>query len=547
MRVIRQVAAVQQNIHAVIRQNEELKQTDIYHFKLRVDDSLADGVDLLAEMAAAVDLDIARIRRRLSTVRGEAGEPTGADGVHFETRIVRFPSEQNCGTLFIRKATSVDFRDWQRIGIARGAKEVFLDTSLRLDVKVVNGMDTGFLKELRSDDLQSLFLYNCDDSIISHIEHLTGLQELYFSDTGLSDQGLALLRPLKSLQRISIYHTAISDKGILNLALIPRLKWLTCSGINATEEGFNLFRRVMPGCKTVKLQMALLVRVRGKNMLQVGNYNKLEITRITASGAVFSTESGEVLLPLRLLPSGAEAGTLLDVFVYVDSEERLTATTKRPRAVVGEFALLKVIESTTVGSFLDWGLEKDLLLPFGEQLEPVRRGDQVLVRIYLHSSGRIAASAKLDKFIVPVDDSITEGDEVTLLVYAATDLGTKVIINDRFGGLIFHTELVVKPKPGERLRGYVKKIREDGKVDVTLRQGGAQEAEKDRRIILEALAANNGFLTLTDKSTPEEIATLLRLSKKSFKKALGGLYKEGAVTMLPGGIRLRAVQTKGAE
>jgi predicted RNA-binding protein (virulence factor B family) len=282
-------------------------------------------------------------------------------------------------------------------------------------------------------------------------------------------------------------------------------------------------------------------------MLQVGNYNKLEITRITASGAVFNTESGEVLLPLRLLPSGAEAGTLLDVFVYVDSEERLTATTKRPRAVVGEFALLKVIESTTVGSFLDWGLEKDLLLPFGEQLEPVRRGDQVLVRIYLHSSGRIAASAKLDKFIVPVDETITEGDEVTLLVYAATDLGTKVIINDRFGGLIFHTELVVKPKPGELLRGYVKKIREDGKVDVTLRQGGAQEAEKDRRIILDALAANNGFLTLTDKSTPEEIAALLRLSKKSFKKALGGLYKEGAVTMLPGGIRLRAVQTKAAQ
>jgi predicted RNA-binding protein (virulence factor B family) len=279
-------------------------------------------------------------------------------------------------------------------------------------------------------------------------------------------------------------------------------------------------------------------------MLQVGNYNKLAITRITPSGAVFSTESGEALLPLRLLPDGAEVGAQLDVFVYVDSEERLTATTKRPRAVVGEFALLKVIESTTVGSFLDWGLEKDLLLPFGEQLESVRRGDQVLVRIYLHSSGRIAASAKLDKFIDPVDDSLSEGEEVKLLVYASTDLGTKVIINDRFGGLIFHTELAVKPKPGERLHGYVKKIREDGKVDITLRQGGAQEAEKDRRIILEALAANNGFLTLTDKSTPEEIATLLRISKKSFKKALGGLYKEGAVTMLPGGVKLRSVQKK---
>jgi predicted RNA-binding protein (virulence factor B family) len=279
-------------------------------------------------------------------------------------------------------------------------------------------------------------------------------------------------------------------------------------------------------------------------MLQVGNFNTLTISRITASGAVFKTDAGEVLLPLRLVPTGAEAGTVLDVFVYVDSEERLTATTKRPRAVVGEFALLKVKEATTVGSFLDWGLEKDLLLPFGEQIEPVRRGDQVLVYVYLHSSGRIAASAKLEKFIKPVDDTLAEGAEVELLVYACTDLGAKVLINNSFGGLIFNTEFVVKPKCGEHLRGYVKKIREDGKVDITLRQGGAQEAEKDRRVILEALAAHNGFLPLTDKSSPDAIAALLRLSKKSFKKALGGLYKEGAVTMLPDGTRLRSVQTK---
>ena len=279
-------------------------------------------------------------------------------------------------------------------------------------------------------------------------------------------------------------------------------------------------------------------------MLNIGNYNALEIARITALGAVFKTEVGDVLLPLRLVPKGAEAGNFLEVFVYVDSEERLTATTKRPRAVVGDFALLKVIESTTVGSFLDWGLEKDLLLPFGEQLEPVRRGNQVLVRIYLHTSGRIAASARLDKFIVPVDDTLAEGDEVSLLIYAHTDLGAKVIINDRFGGLIFHTELVVKPSCGERVRGYVKKIREDGKVDVTLRQGGAQEAEKDRKIILEALAANNSFLPLTDKSSPESIATLLRMSKKSFKKALGGLYKDGAVSLLPEGVKMRAVQKR---
>jgi predicted RNA-binding protein (virulence factor B family) len=274
-------------------------------------------------------------------------------------------------------------------------------------------------------------------------------------------------------------------------------------------------------------------------MLHIGNYNQLAITRITASGALFRTDDGEVLLPLRLVPTGAAAGTVVNVFVYVDSEERLTATTKRPRAVVGEFALLKVIETTSVGSFLDWGLEKDLLLPFGEQMEPVRRGDMVLVRVYLHAGGRIVATAKLDKFIKPADDSLREGTEVELLVHAFTDLGAKVIINSSFGGLLFNTELVVKPKCGERLRGYVKKIREDGKVDVTLRQGGAQEAEKDRRTILAALAAGNGFLPLTDKSAPETVVTLLRISKKSFKKALGGLYKEGLVSIEADGIRVR--------
>jgi DnaJ-domain-containing protein 1 len=254
VRVIRQLAAVRQNIHAVVRQTEELKQTDIYHLKLRVDDALVDGVDLLVEMAAAIDLDIARIRRRLSTIRGESGESDGNDTATFETRIIRFPAGQNCGTLFIRKASSLDFRDWQRIGVARGAKEIFLDTSLRLDVKAARGMDTSFLGELQPGDLQSLFLYGCDDSVMNHIVHLTGLQELYLSDADITDQGVALLRPLVSLQRISIYHTAIGDKGILNLALIPGLKWLTCSGTAATEEGLNLFRMAKPGCKTVNFK-----------------------------------------------------------------------------------------------------------------------------------------------------------------------------------------------------------------------------------------------------------------------------------------------------
>jgi len=279
-------------------------------------------------------------------------------------------------------------------------------------------------------------------------------------------------------------------------------------------------------------------------MLQIGNYNKLTVTRITASGAVFKSDEGDVLLPLRLVPEGTEAGAVLDVFVYLDSEERLTATTKKPRAVVGDFALLKVKESTTVGSFLDWGLEKDLLLPFGEQLEPVRRGQQVLVRVFLHSSGRIAASAKLDKFLSPADFTLFEGGEVELMVYAFTDLGVKVVVNDSFNGLLYANELPLKPTLGERLRGYVKKIREDGKIDVTLRRGGVFDAAADQDSILAALKAQGGFLPLTDKSPPDLIARVLRLSKKSFKKAVGGLYKEGLITIQPDGIRLREIQTK---
>ena len=274
-------------------------------------------------------------------------------------------------------------------------------------------------------------------------------------------------------------------------------------------------------------------------MLLIGNFNQLKIARITASGAFLSSDTGDILLPGRQVPKGAEPGSLLDVFIYVDSEDRLTATTRKPRAVVGDFALLKVKDNVTVGTFLDWGLEKDLLLPFGEQTAPLRRGEQVLVRVYLHSSGRIAASARLDKFLQPADGTLAEGDEIELLIYAFSDLGAKVVINNTFSGLLFRNELFINPSYGERLRGYVKKIRDDGKIDVTLRTGTALDTATDRQVILDALKAHNGLLPLSDKSTPEAVAGLLRMSKKSFKKAIGGLYKEGLVEITPEGVKLR--------
>ena len=279
-------------------------------------------------------------------------------------------------------------------------------------------------------------------------------------------------------------------------------------------------------------------------MLLVGQHNRLKISRINATGAFLSTDEGDVLLPGKFIPAGAEPGADIDVFIYCDSEDRLVATTQTPRAVVGEFALLRVKDTTAaIGSFLDWGLDKDLLLPFAEQPSPVKTGEQALVRLYLDQSGRIAASARLGKYLEPADGTLGVGDEVHLMAYAVTDLGVKVIVNHRFDGLLFRNELYDTPARGQRLKGYVRKIRSDGKIDVTLRKGGAQETAADREVILAALRSRDGFLPLTDKSPPEEITRLLRLSKKSFKKAVGGLYKEGLIAMTAEGIRLRQATT----
>lgn len=276
-------------------------------------------------------------------------------------------------------------------------------------------------------------------------------------------------------------------------------------------------------------------------MSLIGQYSRLKIARITPSGAFLASEQGDILLPGKFIPEGARIGTELEVFVYLDSEDRPVATVQKPFAVVGDFALLTVKDTNAkVGSFLDWGLDKDLLLPFSEQLAPVKKGEQVLVCLYQDASGRIAASARLDRFLKPADASLAEGDAVDLFVYAYTDLGAKVVVNNRYTGVLFRNELYAKPKAGEKLRGYVKKIRDGGKIDITLRKGGAQEAQTDRDLLLAALTnATDGFLPLNDKSSPESISELLKLSKKSFKKAVGGLYREGLISMAEDGIRLK--------
>jgi len=254
VRIIRQIARVQQNIHALMRQIDELKSTDIYIFKLRVDEAQADGVNLLAEMAATVDLDIVKTRRRLAALQGTADQSADASGPPLETRLIRFPTQRSCGTLYERSKGSVDYRDWQRLGNARGVREVFLDKAIRLDVQGHREIEMRFLDELQPDDLQALFLYDIDDSALVHLAHLSGLKELYLSNTTVSDAGLSRLNELHGLRRLYIYHTKISDNGLMSLASLKKLKFLTCSGTGITDEGLNLFRQALPGCKAVSFE-----------------------------------------------------------------------------------------------------------------------------------------------------------------------------------------------------------------------------------------------------------------------------------------------------
>ncbi|GFO69889.1 GntR family transcriptional regulator [Geomonas limicola] len=261
--------------------------------------------------------------------------------------------------------------------------------------------------------------------------------------------------------------------------------------------------------------------------------------KLSAIGIYLASEYGEILMPTKYVPEGVYPGAEVQAFVYLDSEDRLLATTLKPKAQVGDFALLRVKDTNEVGAFLDWGLEKDLLVPFSEQVRPMRVGEDHVVRVYLDRSERIAASAKVSKFLEPRATGLKPGDEVDLLFYDFSDLGAKVIINGRWAGLLFKSELFGTYQVGATEKGYVAKIRDDGKIDVTLRKGGVQDVAAGKESVLGALRDNGGFLAVGDKSSPERIAELFRMSKKSFKATIGNLYKDGVIEILPDGIRLR--------
>ncbi len=268
--------------------------------------------------------------------------------------------------------------------------------------------------------------------------------------------------------------------------------------------------------------------------MKIGEYNELRINRTVDFGAyLIDDDTHEVLLPKRYLTSEMKVGDTIRVFVYNDSENRPVATTEQPYAVVGDFALMRVKAVNKVGAFLDWGLvAKDLLVPFSEQRVDMKVGRSYIVRVYLdEASHRIVASAKLAKFLNQTDPDYYHREKVEVLVTQRSDLGYRVIVDNAHWGQIYQNEIYQDVNVGDRLTAFVKQVRPDGKVDVTLAKIEKMRVDDLSDRILDYLNSHNGEMTLTDKSDPDDINKAFNCSKKDFKKALGLLYKQQKIAL----------------
>ena len=274
-------------------------------------------------------------------------------------------------------------------------------------------------------------------------------------------------------------------------------------------------------------------------MLNIGKINTLSVVRKQGTDIYLANGiSANVLLADRKPPENYQVGDTLDVFVYVDSEGHLAATTKIPLAQVDDIAWLKVVSLNYVGAFLDWGLPKDLLLPFSEQHHEMEVGKSYLVKVFLDDKNRIAATTKIDRFIEDESVDFEVGQKVSLIIADKTELGFKAIVNHTHWGLLYQNELFQPLKRGQKLDGYIKQIREDGKIDLNLNQPGYGKVVSLTDDILNKLKANNGTLMLSDKSPPEAIYATFGVSKKVFKQAIGALYKKQLISIDKNGITL---------
>ncbi|PSU29332.1 S1 RNA-binding domain-containing protein [Photobacterium lutimaris] len=276
-------------------------------------------------------------------------------------------------------------------------------------------------------------------------------------------------------------------------------------------------------------------------MIRIGQYNTLEVVKLVDFGVFLDggDDFGNILLPKASVPAGTELGDKLEVFVYFDSEDEIIATTKQPYAVVGDFALLRVVGICGVGAFVDWGLEKDLLVPFSEQRRRLEEGQDIMVRIYTDkASGRIVGSTKFNRFLDKTPADYKVGQEVQVQIAETSELGYKAVIEDKHWGLLFKTESFGKLFPGKKLKAYIKEIRPDGKINLSLQKAGKAKVEDLADKILTTLERKGGFVPLSDKSSPDAIFKEFRTSKATFKKTIGGLYKKGLIIIDKDGIRL---------
>lgn len=276
-------------------------------------------------------------------------------------------------------------------------------------------------------------------------------------------------------------------------------------------------------------------------MIELGKYNKLEILRRTPFGLYLGDESGEdVLLPTKYCPENYEMGDQLKVFVYLDHNEKKIATNIIPKIVLHEFSLLQVKDVSVVGAFLDWGLEKDLFVPFSEQRQRMEEGRWYIVFLDIdHNTNRLYASNQVKKILQNQDLTVKEGEKVELVILKETDLGFNVIVNNEHEGLVYQNEIFKELNIGDKLEGYIKNIREDNKLDISLQAiGYSRFNDVNTELIYSRLEQNNGFLAITDKSSPDEIYSSFGISKKAFKKSIGSLYKERKIIIEPNGIKL---------
>lgn len=275
-------------------------------------------------------------------------------------------------------------------------------------------------------------------------------------------------------------------------------------------------------------------------MATIGQFNTLPVIAIMANGAYLDADQlGEVLLPNRYLPENCKVDDQLLVFIYLDSADRLIATTEKPLAMVGEFASLQVKQINKIGAFLDWGLPKDILVPFNQQHKKMEVGKHYLVRIFLDErTERLVASSKLDKFLDIWPSDYKHGEKVELTIAARTDLGFKAIINNQHWGLIFESDVFQPLRIGKKVTGYIKQVREDGRINLALSRTGKGKVIDFSDRLLAYLAKHDGFSALNDKSAPESIQRELGVSKKTFKATVGNLMKKGKIKIEPNGIRL---------